>query len=308
MSKRHSLLAALALAGAAAAAPVEAHGQASPPPSGQARSARREIDTTFWFSKIGTIVVGNGSATVIVTGWDQTSIRIKAKTEEGSLRFEAASSRVLVETGGPRDEAIIQVTVPRGVRVVARTNTGNITVKDTWGDVDAETSSGNVIVAGARDVEATNLSGDLEVKQASGAVTLASNNGDCTVTDSKGSVEASSVSGDVVVRKSWSKIVRLETTNGTIQFESEIMPEGRYEFVTHDGAILLALPKLASAQIGITTWSGKVESEFPITLRPGFSADSVGTKRYTFTLGQGSARITAETFSGEVNITSSGGK
>jgi DUF4097 and DUF4098 domain-containing protein YvlB len=308
MSKIHSLLAALALVSAAAAAPVDLRGQSSAAQSAQTRNARREIDTTFWFSKIGTIVVGNGSATVIVTGWDQTSIRIKAKTEEGGLRFEAATSRVLVETVGPRDEAIIQVTVPRGVRVVARTNNGNITVKDTWGDVDAETSSGNVIVAGARDVEATNLSGDLEVKQASGAVTLSANNGDCTVTDSKGSVEASSVSGDVVVRKSWSKIVRLETTNGTIQFESEIMPEGRYEFVTHDGAILLALPKLASAQIGITTWSGKVESEFPITLRPGFSADSVGTKRYTFTLGQGSARITAETFSGDVSITSSGGK
>ena len=73
-------------------------------------------------------------------------------------------------------------------------------------------------------------------------------------------------------------------------------------------AILLALPRTASAQIGITTWSGAVASEFPITLRPGFSADSVGTKRYTFTLGQGSARITAETFSGDVSITSSGGK
>src|SRR3954468_19344577 len=303
MSKMHSLLAALALVGAAATAPVELRGQ-----SGPARNARREIDTTFWFSKIGTLVVGNGSATVVVTGWDQTSIRVKAKTEEGALRFEAASSRVLIETAGPRDEAIIQVTVPRGVRVVARTNTGNITIKETWGDVDAETSSGNVVVAGARDVEATNLSGDLEVKQASGAVTLSSNNGDCTVSDVKGSVEASSVSGDVIVRKSWSKIVRLETTNGTIQFESEIMPEGRYEFVTHDGAILLALPKMASAQVGITTWSGKVESEFPITVRPGFSADSVGTKRYTFTLGQGSARITAETFSGDVSITSSGGK
>jgi DUF4097 and DUF4098 domain-containing protein YvlB len=226
----------------------------------------------------------------------------------GYLRFEAASSRVVVEKTQLRVTAMIQVTVPRGVRVVARTNSGSITVKETWGDVDAETSSGNVIVVGARDVEATNLSGDLEVRQASGAVTLSSNNGDCTVGEVKGSVEASSVSGDVIVRKSWSKIVRLETTNGTIQFASDIMPDGRYEFITHDGAILLALPKTASAQIGITTWSGAVESEFPITVRPGFSADSVGTKRYTLTLGQGSARITAETFSGDVSITSSGGK
>lgn len=296
-----TLMAALAVAGAVAATPAAARSQWSP-------SSRRDIDTSFFFSKIGTVVVGNGAATVVVTGWDQPSIRVKAHTEAGGLKFEAASARVVVESTTPRDSAVIYVSVPRGVRVVARTNSGPITVKDTWGDVDAESSSGNVVVSGARDVEATNLSGDLEVRQASGAVTLSSNNGDCTVTEVKGSVEASSVSGDVTVRKSWSKIVRLETTNGTIQFESEVLPDGRYEFITHDGAILLALSKMANAQIGITTWSGAVESEFPMTVRPGFPADSVGTKRYTLTLGQGSARITAETFSGDVSITASGGK
>jgi DUF4097 and DUF4098 domain-containing protein YvlB len=303
MRKMRTLLAALAVSSAVAAAPAESRGQVT-----ETRKARRDIDTTFFFSKIGTVVIGGGSASVIVTGWDQTSIRVKARAEYGGVRFEATSSRALVETTRPDEGAVIQVTVPRGVRVVARTNNGDITVKDTWGDVDAESSAGNVLVVGARDVEATNLSGDLEVRQTSGAVTLSSNNGDCAVLESKGSVEASSVTGDVMVRKSWAKIVRLSTTNGTITFESEIVPEGRYEFITHDGQVLLALPKAASAQIGITTWSGAVESEFPITLRPGFSADSVGTKRYTFTLGQGSARITAETFSGDVNITSSGGK
>jgi DUF4097 and DUF4098 domain-containing protein YvlB len=296
-------LTALAVVGAlAASAKAGAQGSAA------SRNTRREVDTTFFFSKLGTVVLGNGAATVIVTGWDQTSIRVKARSDEGSLRFEATSTRVVLETLRLNDDAIIQVSVPRGVRVVTRTNTGTITVKDTWGDVDAESSSGNVLVVGARDVEATNLSGDLDVRQSSGSVTLSSNNGDCAVSEAKGSVEASSVSGDVLVRKSWSRIVRLETTNGTISFESEIMPDGRYEFISHDGGILLALPKTASAQVGIATWSGTVQSEFPITLRPGFTADSVGTKRYTFTLGQGSARITAETFSGDVSITSSGGK
>ncbi len=303
MSKMRTLLAALAVMSAAAAIPADSRGQGV-----LSRNERRDIDTTFFFSKIGTVIVGNGKASIIVTGWDQTSIRVKARNDYGSLRFEATSSRVLLETTRPMDDAVIHITVPRGVRVVARTSTGDITVKDTWGDVDAGSSAGRVLVVGARDVEATNLSGDLDVRQTTGAVTLSSNNGDCAVAESKGSIEASSVSGDVMVRRSWSKIVRLSTTNGTISFESDIMPEGRYEFITHDGQVLLALPKASSAQIGITTWSGAVESEFPITLRPGFSADSVGTKRFTFTLGQGSARITAETFSGDVSITSSGGK
>lgn len=305
MSTTRKLLAALAVAGAGAAMPGRVLAQ-----EGTGRATRSEVDTTFFFSRIGTVLLGNGAATIIVTGWDQTSVRVKARNDDGVLRFEATTSRLVVESTRPHDDAIIQVMVPRGVRVVARTSSGDITVKDTRGDVEVETTSGDVLVVGARDVEATNLSGDLEVRQSSGATTLSSNNGDCTVSESKGSVEASSVSGDVRVTKSWSKIVRAETTNGTVSFDGEIIADGRYELVSHSGDIWLALPKTASAQIGVATWSGTVESEFPITLRPGFSttAPETGTRRFTFTLGQGAARITADTFSGDVSITSTGGK
>ena len=300
-----TLLTALAVSGAVAAIPPVASAQ-----TGSTRPTRRDVDTTFFFSKIGTVLVGNGAATVVVVGWDQPSIRVKAKSDMGWLYFEATSSRVVVETVKPQEDAIIEVMVPKGVRVVARTNSGDITVKGTAGDVDTETSSGDVLIVGARDVEATNLSGDLDVRQATGSVTLTSNNGYCSVTDSKGTVEATSVTGDVRISRSWSKMIRAETTNGTVSFDGELMPEGRYEFVSHAGDILLALAKASNAQIGITTWSGGVESEFPITLRPGFTAvaGEAGTKRYTLTLGQGSARVTAETFSGDVNITSIGGK
>lgn len=305
MSMKRTLWAALAAVSAFAVAPAKAEAQV--PPS---YGTRRDIDTAFFFSKIGTVLLGNGAATIIVTGWDQSSIQIKAHSDDGGLRFEANSSRIVIETSRLEDNAVIKVMVPRGVRVVARSNTGNITVKDTQGDVEAETSSGAVIVAGARDVEATSLSGDIEVRQVGGSTNVSSNNGDCTVLETKGSIEVSSVSGDVRVSKSWSKTVRAETTNGTVSFDGEVLPDGRYTFLAHSGSIWIALAKMANAQVGVATWSGKVDSEFPITLRPGFAApgSETGTKRYTFTLGQGSARITAETFSGDVSITSSGGK
>lgn len=303
MNTMRTLLAALAVSSAVVAMPGDAGAQTG-------RATRRDIDTTFFFSKIGTVLLGNGAATIVVTGWDQTSIRVKASNDDGTLKFEATSSRVVVETSRQHDDAVIQVMVPRGVRIVARSNSGDITVKDTRGDVEAETTSGDVLIIGARDVEATNLSGDLDVRESTGSTTLSSNNGDCSVSGSKGIVDASSVSGDVRVMKSWSKSVRAETTNGSVSFDGEIFADGRYEFVSHSGDIWMALPKGASAQIGVVTWSGTVESEFPITLRPGFSTSptETGTKRFTFTLGQGSARVTAETFSGGVSITSSGGK
>lgn len=274
------------------------------------RYERRVIDTTFYFSKAGSVLLGNGSATIIVTGWDQSTIRVRARSEEGGLRFDATSTKVVVEPTRSQDDVVIQIMVPRGVRVVAHTNDGDITVRETRGDVEAETSSGDVLIVDAHDVDATNLSGDLDVRHVTGTANVTTNNGDCTVTDSKGNIEASSVSGTVRIARSTSKIVRAKTTNGDLSFEGAIAPDGHYELITHSGDIDLALPKTASALIGVTTLNGTVDSEFPITLKPGFStaANDMSTKRFTFTLGGGSARVTAETFSGDVSITSSGGK
>ena len=54
------------------------------------------------------------------------------------------------------------------------------------------------------------------------------------------------------------------------------------------------------AQLSISTFSGAIDSDFPITLRAGeHGIGAAQAKRLNFTLGQGTARIIAETFSGD---------
>jgi hypothetical protein len=280
-------------------------------PSAGAQSwpaTRKEIDTSFVIAKGGTVLLGDGNAHLIVTGWDQATVQVRGRSEDGIIKVDATPMKIVVGPGKPTDEVTIKVMVPRGVHVIARTGSGDITIKETRGDVDVESTAGNVVITDAADVEATNLSGDLEVRQPSGTVTLSTNSGDCTVADARGSVEASSVSGDVRISRSWARLVKGETTNGSVSFEGMIVDGGRYSFSSHSGGIWLGIPKTANAQVGITTWNGQVESEFPVALRPGFTSAVNSTKRYTLTLGQGLARVTIETFSGDVSITSSGGK
>jgi DUF4097 and DUF4098 domain-containing protein YvlB len=270
---------------------------------------RRQIDTTFAFNRTGTVLLGNGAATIIVTGWGNETIRVKAHGDDGGIRFEASSSRVLVEPMRSQDDVIIQVMVPRGVHVVAHTNSGDITIKETRGDVEVESTSGDVVVSDAREVNATNLSGDIDLRLISSAAMGSTNDGDVSIIDAKGTIEGSSISGSVLISKSWAKVVRATTTNGDVSFDGVLDPEGRYDFVSHSGSVDIAIPRDANAQIGITTWNGTVDSEFPITLKPGFTTTSGdATKRYNFTLGLGGARLTAETFSGDINIMSRGGK
>jgi hypothetical protein len=289
------------LVGAAIALPSTADAQSWP-------ATRKEIDTTFTIAKNGTVLLGDGNTRLIVTGWDQPTVQIRGRSEDGVIKVEATAMKIVVGPGKPTDELTLKVMVPRGMHVIARTGSGDITIKETRGDVDVESTAGHVTIVDVADVEATNLSGDLEVRQATGTVTLTTNSGDCTVAEGRGNIEASSVSGDVRISRSYAKLVKGETTNGSISFEGMIVDGGRYDFVTHSGGIWLGIPKMSNAQFGIATWNGQVESEFPLALRPGFTSAANSTKRFTFTLGQGSARVTVETFSGDVSITSSGGK
>ena len=57
----------------------------------------------------------------------------------------------------------------------------------------------------------------------------------------------------------------------------------------------------------MSTWNGTVDSDFTITLKPGDHDISVTrSKRYVFDIGGGGARISAETFSGDITISSNG--
>ena len=90
-------------------------------------------------------------------------------------------------------------------------------------------------------------------------------------------------------------------------FDGLVDSNGRYEMSSHSGDIRLRVQRDARAQLSVATWNGAIDSQFPITLKPG--QQRIGTlnaKRFTFEIGSGAARIIAETFSGDITISSNG--
>src|SRR6185503_151587 len=112
------------------------------------------------------------------------------------------------------------------------------------------------------------LSGDVEARALSGDVQLKSVNGDMRISGLTGDLEAESVSGSAVEREAVSRYIRMHTTSGDLSYDGTIDSTGRYELVTHSGDIALGIPSNAGAQLSISTWSGTIESAFPITLKP----------------------------------------
>jgi len=202
----------------------------------------------------------------------------------------------------------LEISVPFGTRVITRTQSGDITVHGSRGEVEAHAQSGDISiddVAGRLDINT--LSGDIVVRSVVGDVVIGTTSGSVKLSDLRGNADVGTVSGDVELIGVTAKVVRAKTTSGDVTFDGLIDPTGRYELVAHSGDVNLHIQREASAQLTVSTWNGGIDSQFPITLRPGeHGIGSSTSKKFTFEIGGGAARITAETFSGDVTISSNG--
>jgi DUF4097 and DUF4098 domain-containing protein YvlB len=268
------------------------------------------IDTTFAFDKNGTLTVTSWNGDIVVTGWSRDQVHVRATSDDDNLQIDASRSRLALGVAGSRrgGEARFEVSVPYGVRVTARAQSGDVTVRGTRGEVEVHSQSGDVTVddvAGRLDVNS--FSGDLTATNVNADVQINSISGSVKITDLRGSVDVGTVSGDIDLRGVTSRSVRGKTTSGDVTFDGTIDAAGRYDLNTHSGDVRLHIPRDASAQLTVSTWNGGIDSEFPITLRPGeHGIGSATAKRFTFEIGGGAARISAETFSGDITISSNG--
>lgn len=270
------------------------------------RDRAGSLDTTVVFEARGSVSVSCPGGAVIVTGSDRNELKVRARTENGAIRFTSNGSRATLEPSSGRGcgDGHFELTVPAGTKVVATTWSGSVNVRGVHGDIEAHAQSGDVQVRDAGDrLDVESLSGDVVIAGARGEVTVRTVSGEITLSGSRGNVEIETVSGDLDLRDIIAKQVRAHTTNGDIVFAGQIQEGGRYEFNTHSGGIGLMLPPDIGAELSISTYSGGIESDFPITLKAGeHGIGASQAKRLNFTVGRGTARIIAETFSGDITL------
>jgi DUF4097 and DUF4098 domain-containing protein YvlB len=277
----------------------------------QTQDVQSRIDTTFAFGKGGVVDLRQVSGDVVVTAWDRNEARVRAFAERGRVRADFSSSRLSLEIESVRGrvgDSKFEVFVPVGVRVVARSTSGDVTVKGTKGAVDAHSTSGDVIVSDATDrITLESVSGDVHGSQLNGDVRGESVSGAIEMRDATGDVRAETTSGDISLLGVTSRSVFATTVSGEVEYDGSVDANGRYEFHSHSGDIRLAIPENANASISVETFSGSLDSEFPITLQPGQRATG-RPRRFEFTLGNGGggSRITAESFSGDIVLSRRG--
>jgi len=271
---------------------------------------RYQIDTTVSIERQGSVDLSLVSGRIRVTGWDRKDVRVTASIDEGSLKFNANPSRVTLSVDhrdgsrrrhGSLGDARFDVFVPRGTRLILEAVSGDIIASGVQGEIEAGSVSGDVSVTGAvRDVRLESVSGSVHVSQVTGNLSAESVSGDVRAEGISGNVEASTVSGTVRLLGIQTRYVRTESVSGAIIYTGNIDPAGKYDFESHSGSLRLNLPRGAGAQFEVETFSGDVDSDFAITMQPGGRKRNKG--RFEFTIGDGRARVSAQTFSGRIII------
>ena len=278
------------------------------PAAAEAQGFRQRVDTSVTIEKGGTLSVSVYSGRVNVVGGSGSTVRIQGMVESGDMELRARGSTVTISTQpeGPRGgRADLDITVPTGTRVVLEGFSAPFSVRGVKGDAKVETLSGSVTVSDAvGKVDVGAVSGSISIDRVKGDVRAEGVSGRVDLTNIDGDIEAESVSGRVVMTRANSSSVRAETVSGAISYNGTLDPAGNYVFKSHSGRLTLDVPANAGATVSLETFSGNVDSDFPVTLESGRTRMGHESK-FEFRIGNGRTRIVAETFSGDIRIQSS---
>jgi len=250
-----------------------------------------DVDIHVWKQNRIRIVAGHSGGVAIRVGKSGPVRRIKAEYVKGYHG----------DTGG-LPNVDYHITIPIWIPIdITGVNT-DVSVDGSEGEIAVNTVNGDVWVDGGTGlINLTSVNGGVELSGARGRVYANSVNDDVSLENIVGSVFGEAVNGDIVMRTITADTIRSTTVRGDVLFEGKIGHQGHYWFSTHEGDVMILVPKTTDATVGFFTYHGELFTSFPITI-PRLESKSTKGQRVTFQLGNGEAHIDLETFSGDIEI------
>lgn len=260
----------------------------------------RSTDTTIAVRAGSRLELSSQEGDITIATWSRNAIRIEADHDDDTrIDVDQGGGIVSIRARhryGP-SEITWKVTVPAGMALELSSQSGDVTVDGTRGEVNVSTVEGKVAVRGGTGfVTLQSVEGDITLTEASGRITLTTVDGSVTVRGALGELKASAVDGEILLEGIESSSVDASTVDGEIRYFGAIRDGGRYRLTSHDGDVTVTAPAI-NASVTVSTFSGDFESDFPVTL-----SGSTARKRMSFTLGSGGARLELESFDGTVAL------
>jgi hypothetical protein len=168
----------------------------------------------------------------------------------------------------------LEVQIPQSLLTRIETSNGSVHVTDMNGDSDIKSSNGAIT--------AINIKGNVKADTSNGSGTFTDIAGSLNIQTNNGSLTLKNITGTVVA----------ESSNGSIKGSSVI--NGKWNLVTSNGRITLAVPKNSNASIEADTSNGKIGGDFEW---------KKGDKTHlTGTMGSGENKISLKSSNGSIDV------
>jgi hypothetical protein len=281
--------------------------------------AQSSSDTSFALPRNAVIDITLRTGRMVVRGTDRSTAELRSDGQ----RYELRSSGVGVTLAARDDrrdddsnrdrrnrrdsrDANLELTVPRGVRLVISAGSAEVDVQDISGDVEVHALSGDVQLRsiGGRAIIET-LSGDVLLAGGATGVRVTTMSGDIELRGVRGTAAVHTTSGDVTLDVERATQVDVETVSGEITVEGDLVDDAHVQLAAHSGDITLRIPESARGSMEVATYNGDLTSNRPLTLMAGTvggrNRGERGMQRYEFG-GGGAARLLISTFSGDIRF------
>jgi DUF4097 and DUF4098 domain-containing protein YvlB len=261
-------------------------------------------DQTVQVSKGTKLDVNNFAGDVVIKVWDKDAVRVEVShSDRESVDIKQADQVVSIRSrsvrGGPPRSLDYNITVPAWMGITVNGNYAFVTMEGVGGDVNVETTRGDIEVRGGSGfVSLKSVQGEVTLEKAKGRIEVRAVNEGIRLADISGDLSAESTNGSIILDRIDSGNVDLYTVNGNISYDGPIKDKGLYRLTTHNGLIAMAIPERVNAALMVRTYNGGFRSTFPI----GGDASERRAKRFSVTLGNGSAHVELESFGGTISL------
>jgi len=261
-------------------------------------------DQTVPVSKGTKLDVNNFAGDVIVKVWDRDAVRVEVThSDRESVDIKQADQVVTIRSrsarGGPPRSLDYAITVPSWMAISVSGNYADVTMEGVGGDVSVETTRGDINVRGGSGfVSLKSVQGEVMLEKAKGRIEVRAVNEGIRLADISGDLSAESTNGSIFLDRIDSGNVDLYTVNGDVSYDGPIKEKGLYRLTTHNGLIAMAIPERVNATLMVRTYNGSFRSSFPV----GGGDTGERRKRFTVSLGNGSARVELESFGGTIAL------
>ncbi|UCF67526.1 MAG: hypothetical protein JSV80_17460 [Acidobacteriota bacterium] len=233
--------------------------------------AGQPVDITRPAAADGTVSIEFLAGSVRVVGWDRAEVQVTGVLDDSveEFDFSTSGSRTSIEIVPAEHshrmpgETDLEIHIPSTSELDVETVSARISVKAVTGEISVESISGEIAIEGAVvEVDASTVSGSVNI------------------------------TADELLRN-----VSVESVSGTTTLVGPLSPKGSFDFETVSGKIEMRIPAGTSAEFDLETFSGEIDNEFG---QKAERSSFLPAKSLSFSLGNGEAEVSIESFSGRI--------